>query len=180
MTSSSWTLKSLTSVLIVFVCWDIDLIPDKLSQPAEYPGAKEPVMFNPITDDDRLVFFARYTNASLGRVKNLFLDWARLKGPMSKECQQLNRLFSMCVDGNRIKVPVQLESPDQPPSDVPPFILDTLHEAAKAFIQARQDSILGYDGYNFDAMELLLSRDDISMVSDEQFCPHGFCASFQC
>jgi regulator of nonsense transcripts 1 len=167
MTSSSWTLKSLTSVLIVFVCWDIDLIPDKLSQPAEYPGAKEPVMFNPITDDDRLVFFARYTNASLGRIKNLFLDWARLKGPMSKECQQLNRLFSMCVDGNRIKVPVQLESPDQPPSDVPPFILDTLHEAAKAFIQARQDSILSYDGYNFDAMELLLSRDDMAMSEFE-------------
>lgn len=155
------------SILIVFVCWDGDLIPDKLSQPAQYPGAKEPVVFNAITDDDRLVYFARYTNASLGRVKNLFLDWARLKGPMSAECQQLNRLFSMCVDGNRIKVPPILESPPQPPSGASPFILDTLHEVAKGLIQARQDNSHSYDGYNFDAMELLLSRDDVAMSEFE-------------
>jgi hypothetical protein len=149
------------------VCWDGDLIPDKLSQPAQYPGAKEPVMFNAITDDDRLVYFARYTNASLGRVKNLFLDWARLKGPMSAECQQLNRLFSMCVDGNRIKVPPTLESPPQPPPEGPPFILDTLHNTAKGLIRVCQDSSHSYDGYNFDAMELLLSRDDVAMSEFE-------------
>jgi regulator of nonsense transcripts 1 len=153
--------------LIVFVCWDSDLIPDKLSQPAQYPGAKEPVVFNAITDDDRLLYFARYTNASLGRVKNLFLDWARLKGPMSAECQQLNRLFSMSVDGNRIKVPPILESPPQPPSDAPPFILDTLHNAAKDLILARQDYSYSCGGYNFDAMELLLSRDDVAMSEFE-------------
>ena len=157
----------INSILIVFVCWDGDLIPDKLSQSAQYPGAKEPVMFNAITDDDRLVYFARYSNASLGRVKNLFLDWARLKGPMSAECQQLNRLFSMCVDGNRIKVPPILESPPRPPSGTPPFILDTLHGAAKGLIQARQDNSHNYDGYNFDAMELLLSRDDVAMSEFE-------------
>ncbi len=149
------------------MCWDSDLIPERLSQPAQYPGAKEPVSFNPISDDDRLVYFARYTNASLGRVKNLFLDWARLKGPMSAECQQLNRLFSMSVDGNRIKVPPTLESPPQPASDSPPFILDTLHDAAKHLIQARQGCRYSCDGYNFDAMELLLSRDGIAMSEFE-------------
>jgi hypothetical protein len=102
---------AVNSALIVFVCWDRDLVPDWLSQPAQYSGAKEPVMFKAITDDDRLGYFARYTNASLGRVKNLFLEWARLKGPMSAECQQPNRLFSMCGDGNRVKVPPVLESP---------------------------------------------------------------------
>ena len=148
------------------MCWDSDLIPDKLSEPAQYPGAKEPVVFKAISDDDRLVYFARYTNASLGRVKNLFLDWARLKGPMSAECQQLNRLFSMCVDGNRIKVPQALESPPLPSAITAPFILDTLHDAAKAIIQAQAGSN-DYEGYNFDAMELLLSRDDIAMSEFE-------------
>lgn len=149
------------------MCWDSDLIPEKLSQPAQYPGAKEPVAFNAITDDDRLVYFAKYTSASLGRVKNLYLDWARLKGPMSAECQQLNRLYSMCVDGNHIKVPPILESPPQPPSSDPPFILDRLHDAAKGLIQNRQDCSHSYDGYNFDAMELLLSRDDVPMSEFE-------------
>lgn len=149
------------------MCWDSDLIPDRLSQPAHYPGVKEPVCFKPITDDDRLVYFARYTNASLGRVKNLFLDWARLKGPTSAECQQLNRLFSMSVDGNSIKVPPILQSPPQPPSDAPPFILDTLHDAAKDLIQAQQGCNYICDGYNFDAMELLLSRDNVAMSEFE-------------
>jgi hypothetical protein len=159
--------SKMTDFCLVFVCWDTDLIPNRLSQPAQYPGAKEPVMFNAITDDDRLVYFARYTNASLGRVKNLFLDWARLKGPMSAECQQLNRLFSMCVDGNRIKVPPVLESPPQPSPDSPPFILDILHNEAKGLIRAPRDSGHTFDGYNFDAMELLLSRDDVAMSEFE-------------
>jgi hypothetical protein len=149
------------------VCWDSDLIPEKLSQPAQYPGGKEAVSFSTITDDDLLVYFARYTSASLGRVKNLFLDWARLKGPMSAECQQLNRLYSLSVDGNHIKVPEILESPPQPPQETPPFILDTLHDAAKEFIQSGQDSCHICDGYNFDAMELLLSRDNVAMSEFE-------------
>jgi len=139
--------------MLVFVCWDKDLIPPKLSQPAEYPGGREPVVFKPITSDVRLEYFARYTNASLGRAKNLFLDWARLKGPMSAECQQLNRLFSTCVDGNSIKIPKVLESPPQPPSDVLPFVLDTLQAMAKEFILNRQKTSANYEGYTFDAME---------------------------
>jgi hypothetical protein len=154
---------------VVFVCWDCDLVPWKLSQPAEYPGAKEAVTFKAITDDDRLEYFARYTNASLGRVKNLFLDWARLKGPMSPECQQLNLLFSQCVDGNRIKVPKSLESPPQPPETSPQFILDVLHEDAKRliFLQQNKDDSQILDGFHFDAMELLLSRDNVALSEFE-------------
>ncbi|GJC86400.1 hypothetical protein ColLi_09238 [Colletotrichum liriopes] len=82
----------------------------------EYPGASEPVSLRPITDDDLLLYFAKYTNASLGKLKNLCLNWARSLGPMSLPCQELNWLFSTCVDGNRIKIPPKLESfpsPDQ-------------------------------------------------------------------
>ncbi|EPE27935.1 P-loop containing nucleoside triphosphate hydrolase [Glarea lozoyensis ATCC 20868] len=150
-----------------FVCWDSDLIPEKVSEAAQYPGGKEAVSFKPITDDDRLVYFAKYTNASLGRVKNLYLDWARSKGPMSPECQQLNRLFSMCVDGNRIKVPSELESPPQPSPLDPPFILGILHNEAKDIIQARQRSTFDYDGFTFDAMELLMARENMAISEFE-------------
>lgn len=138
-----------------------------MSQPAEYPGGREPVKFDKITDDDRLQFFAKYSNASLGRVKNLFLDWARVKGPMSPECQQLNRLFSLCVDGNRVRVPTTLESPPKPDENTGPFILDVLHQAAKRFIESRQRQNQQLDGYNFDAVELLLSRENLAISEFE-------------
>ncbi|KAF2101257.1 RdRP-domain-containing protein [Rhizodiscina lignyota] len=150
-----------------FVTWDPDIIPRLISQPALYPGVKEPISFNQITDDDRAEFFARYTNASLGRVKNLYLKWARLKGPLSPECQQLNRLFSQCVDGNRIRVPVNLEDPPEPPQTSPPFILDVLHAAAKEKIEAETASNLSCLDYEVDAMDLLLSRDRIAVSEFE-------------
>ena len=36
-------------------------------------------------------YFARYNNASLGRVKNLYLKWLRISplGAMSAECQEV-------------------------------------------------------------------------------------------
>lgn len=140
-------------------------MPSKVSQPARYQGAKEPVTLKPITDDDRLQYFARYTNASLGRVKNLYLDWARAKGPMSAECQELNHLFSMSVDGNRIKVPNRLEILPEPRDN--PFILDTLHEAATKYVAARGSQILIWDGFTFDAIQLLLNREDFALQEFE-------------
>lgn len=117
-------------------------------------------------------YFARYTNASLGRVKNLYLDWARACGPMSPQCQELNRLFSQCVDGNRIRVPPKLEKAPPPPPDALPFILDDLHDAAKQLIQHSQalDREKALDGYDFDAVELLLSRDEVAMSEFELLC----------
>lgn len=38
----------------VFVCWDEDLMPSKMSEPALYPAAREPLSFKSISDEDRL------------------------------------------------------------------------------------------------------------------------------
>ena len=152
----------------VFVCWDPDLIPSKVSQAANYQGAKEPITFGKITYEDRLKYFAGYTNASLGRVKSLFMDWARLKGPMSSECQELNHLFSRCVDGNRIKVPPRLEEPPRPNGSESAFILDTLHGAAKPVVLSSHSGTT-LDGLSVAGIEIILSRDRFAFSEFELF-----------
>ncbi|KAI9925947.1 hypothetical protein MW887_005753 [Aspergillus wentii] len=120
-----------------FVCWDPDLVPSTMSEPAEYPAGREPISFDRITVDDRINYLARYSSASLGRVKNLSLQWAARNGAMSRECQELNRLHSFCVDGNRINIPQRL-------TDLPlieqtvqdSFILNLLHEESKKISNA--------------------------------------------
>ena len=160
------------------MCWDTDLVPSKLSQPARYQGGKEPVTLKPITDDDRLQYFAMYTNASLGRVKNLYLDWARVKGPMSGECQELNHLFSMSVDGNRIRVPKHLENSPKPGNDS--FVLDTLHEAAAKYVATFRSQSQRWDGLTFDAVQLLLSREDFALTEFELVkLTHRWCIRHQ-
>ena len=151
---------------VVFVTWDRDLIPSKVAQAANYQGAKEQVSFSPVTHNDRLVYFAKYTSASLGRVKKLYLSWARLKGSMSPEAQELNHLFSRCVDGNRIKIPQHLEDPPRPEAGSPPFILDVLHDAAANYDRKsrKQNDLIGYA---YDAVELLLSRDNLAFSEFE-------------
>ncbi|PNP82148.1 hypothetical protein FNYG_04337 [Fusarium nygamai] len=147
-----------------FVSWDPDLIPSTVSAPALYPGGREPIQFRPITDDDRLVYFAKYQNASLGQVKNLYLDWARVAGPMSAQCQELNRLFSQCVDGNRIKIPEKLRTAPKPTPDSPPFILDVLHDDAKEWVRGLAVTKDGdLTGYDIDAIQLLFSREDVAI-----------------
>ncbi|KAK0764238.1 hypothetical protein N5P37_003635 [Trichoderma harzianum] len=156
-----------------FVTWDPDIIPSTVSQAAHYPGVREPLRFSPITDDDRLLYFAKYTNASLGRVKNLYLKWARATNAMSPECQELNRLFSQCVDGNRIKDDQlrKFEKPPEPSADAPPFVLDELHEAAKKIIIEQKNMTRNHmnnmEGYTFDGVQLLLCRDDIAISEAE-------------
>ena len=152
-----------------------------MSEPAHYQGAKEPVSFKAITDDDRLVYFARYSNASLGRVKNLYLSWARLNGPMSRECQELNHLFSKCVDGNRIKVPQSLQSPPPLPPEAPPFILDVLHEAARDEIVKREKRAPSFNGYSYNAIQRYLSQDDLAMSEFELIkLTHRWCQRNDC
>ncbi|TFB03406.1 putative RNA-dependent RNA polymerase 1 [Trichoderma ghanense] len=156
-----------------FVTWDPDIIPTTISQAAHYPGVREPLRFSPITDEDRLVYFARYTNVSLGRVKNLYLKWARATGAMSAECQELNRLFSQCVDGNRIKEDhlKKFEKPPEPGAEAPPFVLDELHQAARDIItkqkRAAQTNVNDMEGYTFEGVQLLLSRDDVAISETE-------------
>jgi len=87
---------------------------------------------------------------------------------MSPQCQQLNRLFSQSVDGNRIRVPPELEDPPEPPPDTPPFILDVLHAASTEFISSvANDFQFIEDDQNSDIMDLLLSRDKIAMSEFE-------------
>ncbi|KAF8467385.1 RNA dependent RNA polymerase-domain-containing protein [Kalaharituber pfeilii] len=154
------------------VCWDKDVIPSVMSEPAAYTGAKEPLQFGKITDNDRLEYFARYTNTSLGRVKNLFLDWARTNSTLSPECQQLNYLFSNCVDGHKINIPQHLQSPPARDETTPPFVLDVLHEDAKLHIATRIATSSQEHGgaeyeYEFDLLQLLLIRDKVALSEFE-------------
>lgn len=70
---------------------------------------------------------------ALARIVNLHNKWVRYsaKGAMSDECQDLNALHSLVVDGGSVKIPDRLL---HPPTDFDvPFVLDLLREAAKAF-----------------------------------------------
>ncbi|KAL2827983.1 RNA dependent RNA polymerase-domain-containing protein [Aspergillus cavernicola] len=123
-----------------FVCWDPDLVPSTLSEAARYPPGRQTVSFADITVDDRIEYFARYTSISLGRVKKLFLEWAvRSKdGALSSECQELNRLHSLCVDGNRIKIDERLmKLPTLTQEHNDSFILNILHLEAEKESQQR-------------------------------------------
>ena len=157
---------------IVFVTWDPDIIPRTMAEPAQYPGGKELVTFGEVTGDSRAEYFARYTNASLGKVKNLYMKWARLGNAMSPQCQQLNRLFSQCVDGNHIRVPenlkefTKLEDPDNPKLSVAPFILDVLHAASSEFIHRVANMHPGSSD-DIDVMEVFLTRDKIAISEFE-------------
>ena len=71
----------------------------------------------------------------------------------------------MSVDGNRIRVAKHLETPPKPGSD--PFILDTLHEAATNNVATFQSKSQSWDGFEFAAMQLLLSRADFALKEFE-------------
>jgi hypothetical protein len=165
-------LSSPHSCILVFVTWDSDLIPPSVAEPAHYPGGKELITFGDVTGDSRAEYFARYTNASLGRVKNLYMKWARLGSAMSPQCQQLNRLFSQCVDGNHIRIPEnlkvfkELEDPPEPKSTVPPFILDCLHEACMQQIQ-RTATLKPDLQDDTSIVDLLLTRDKMTISEFE-------------
>lgn len=141
---------------IVFVCWDNDLVPSTIAQPAEYPGGKEPISFSVITSHDRIDYFAKSSSMQLGHVKNLFLKWARIKGPLSSQCQELNRMFSQCVDANRIKVPDRLVNVPEGPN-APQFILDALHESARRRIQTYSVPLLVECASSEDALLTILT-----------------------
>lgn len=127
------------------------------------------------------MYFAGYSNASLGRVKNLYLDWARVRGPLSRECQELNHLFSLCVDGNRIKIPQRLQESPSQNLENSPFILDVLHVAAANSINNRQRDTVDFNGHTYGAMQLLLSRDDVAISEFELLrLTYKWCAYNNC
>lgn len=70
----------------------------------------------------------------MGRVSALHSKWVRLNpaGAMSAECQELNALYSLAVDGGSVKIPERLiKLPERP--DLPPFVLEVLHKASQDF-----------------------------------------------
>lgn len=142
-----------------------------MAQAAYYPGVREKLQCSAITDDDRILHFARYINASLGRVKNTHLRWARLRGVVSPECQEFNRLFSQCVDENKMK-DSELAKFDRSPAasvDAPLFVLDKLHELTEGLVSNMNE--LGSDqlnnGFSLEDMEEFLSREDFIMSEAE-------------
>lgn len=128
-----------------------------MSEPAEYPGAKEPSRFSPIKSEDLIAYFASYNNMSLGRVKKLFLGWARTLGPHCSQCQELNRLYSQCVDGNRIKIPDSLCDPPQPSPDTEAFILDVLHDLSAAHWEVVKKNLTWIDFPDRETLANILS-----------------------
>lgn len=72
----------------------------------------------------------------MGRVSALHAKWVRLSpvGAMSPECQQLNALYSLAVDGGSVKIPDRLiKLPEK--TDPTPYVLDELHKSARTFAE---------------------------------------------
>lgn len=70
----------------------------------------------------------------MGRTSALHAKWVRLSpaGAMSAECQELNALYSLAVDGGSVKIPERLiKLPEK--TDPAPYVLDELHKAAQSF-----------------------------------------------
>ncbi|OCH91052.1 RdRP-domain-containing protein [Obba rivulosa] len=121
------------------VIWDSDLVPKKVAE--EYAATV-------ITRQDLAKHFASYNSMSLAKIVSLHSKWLRYspKGAMSNECQDLNALHSMVVDGGSVKIPERLLSP---PTTEEPYVIDLLQEQAKEFFD------------NFTRL-----RAEISMVTD--------------
>jgi regulator of nonsense transcripts 1 len=145
------------------VIWDPDVVPATLAQPADYPHPKQVMRPANMSGDGRADYFAQYSNHSISRLKALHMLWARLKGPMSPECQELNRLHSQSLDGFEVSVPSRLGDPPQSVGNEQPFILDILHRAAEERIKVAKVKHMGTLDLPVDAMSLLLSRDAIAI-----------------
>ncbi|RPD58073.1 hypothetical protein L227DRAFT_485948, partial [Lentinus tigrinus ALCF2SS1-6] len=154
------------------VIWDPDFVPRKVAESYTYPALKEHTVLN-VTREDLARHFASYNTMALARIVNLHSKWVRYspKGAMSDECQDLNALHSLVVDGGSVKIPDRLLQPPTNP-DVP-FILDLLREAAKSFhdefMQAAEIS-REQDGDVVDSEDLLvglLTSDKLAVTEYE-------------
>ncbi|KAG4068831.1 hypothetical protein HA402_004979 [Bradysia odoriphaga] len=153
-----------------FVSWDPDIIPEKLYEPYAYPPAKE-IHRREVRQEDMIRYFANYNNASLGKVKNLYLGWARCSSDVagSRECQELNALFSSCVDGERITIPERLQNPPEMP-DGRKFILDTLCDNVKLYANSEFNMDAdGIDETPEELLENLLVSSEVCLTEFELF-----------
>ena len=85
---------------------------------------------------------------------------------MSSQCQELNYLFSHCVDGSRIKIPQHLINPPSVDPAAPKFVLDVLHDNVKnGVLENWQPS--SYDSLSHEGLDLILSRDSAAFSEFE-------------
>lgn len=103
----------------------------------------------------------------MGVAASLHWKWVRCSpnGAMSKECQELNALYSQCVDGARIRIPDRLKRPPEPSE---PFIVDEMLQVAKDFAQkwlSGEDSVKSKGDKLTDEQTIvaLLLSDRVSM-----------------
>ena len=85
---------------------------------------------------------------------------------MSSQCQELNYLFSHCVDGSRIKIPKHLTNPPPVDSVAPKFVLDILHDSLKnGVLRTWQPS--SCDDLSQEGLDLILSRESAAFSEFE-------------
>ncbi|KAG8830443.1 hypothetical protein FRC18_008083 [Serendipita sp. 400] len=149
------------------VIWDKELVPPKIAEHFLYPNVPEKKK-GQITRQDLAAHFAAYNSISMGRAANLHARWVRCRpeGAMSSECQQLNALYSKCVDGALIRIPEHLRTPPEPTE---PFIVDVMRDEAKVFAQEWMSNeenvklIVNADS-DIQTIKALLTSDRISMT----------------
>jgi len=107
------------------------------------------------------------SSISLGKAASLHWKWVRCTegGAMSQECQELNALYSQCVDGAMIRIPDRLRTPREPSG---PFIVDTMLAKAREFAQewlSTEDNIKAQsDKFTEEqTISILLSSKQLSM-----------------
>ncbi|TFY74672.1 hypothetical protein EWM64_g9340, partial [Hericium alpestre] len=145
------------------VCWDPVLVPSKAMESYGYPPNKERINTK-VTREDLARHFATYNNSGMARTSALHNKWARNspEGALSKECQELNALYSQAVDGARVQIPERLQNPPPPRED---FVLAVLFTAAQEFTSnflQRSDSSETSDLSRETAQELIVRLLSIS------------------
>jgi hypothetical protein len=121
------------------VIWDTDLLPRKKMKAYSYPPPKQ-VRKNDIRREDMIVYFAGYTNASLGRITTLYNEWVCRLGAACSQCLNLNSLFSLAVDGQYVEVPENLKNP---PGEMEPnkFVWQQMHTNSELFLKSKGDIV---------------------------------------
>lgn len=115
------------------IIWDKDLIPSRVFEHYLYPPVKEKKK-SVITRRDLAAHFANYNSISMGTTARLYWQWVRFhpEGAKSQECQDLNALYSQCVDGGSIKIPERLRGVPEGPTR---FIVDQMWAEGMAFAE---------------------------------------------
>ncbi|KAI0343647.1 RdRP-domain-containing protein [Trametopsis cervina] len=144
------------------VIWDPDLVPTKVAESYDYPAPPERPNTS-VTRQDLAKHFASYNSIAMGRLSALHQKWVRYspKGAMCAECQELNALYSLSVDGGSVRIPERLEKVPERPEGTP-YVLDELHQAAEEFAQRYQLAHL--DGAEQHVMDSDVARDVITRL----------------